>query len=125
MTVPTPDQILPENWVDEIEKAFWGLVAEWKANPRTSDQCAKEFERVLREFKRPPLALRCLSARQAKVILLQMRGLRSKAIACELNCAPKTVEAHAHAARKRLGLRTTADVILYGAKHQLVSYAEL
>ena len=125
MNVTPPDQVVPENWVDEIEKAFWGLVAAWKANPQTSDKCARDFERVLRSFKRPPLALRCLSSRQAKVILLRMRGLRSKDIATALNCSPRTAEAHAQSARKRLGLRTMAELYLYGAKHNLVTFDEL
>lgn len=125
MTVTPPNQVVPENWVDEIEKAFWGLVANWKASPQSSDQCARDFERVLRDFKRPHLALRCLSARQAQVILLRMRGLQSKEIARELHCSIKTVHAHSQSARKRLGLRTMAELFLYGAKHQLVSFDEL
>lgn len=125
MNVTPPDQVVPENWVDEIEKAFWGLVADWKAKPRDSEQCARDFERVLLEFKRPPNALRCLSAKQAKVIALRMRGLSPQEIGHRLNCSTKTVDAHIHQAKRRLGLRSLTEVVLYGAKHKLVSFDEL
>ena len=125
MTVTPPNQVVPENWVDEIEKAFWGLVADWKASPRTSDQCARDFERVLRDFERPPLALRCLSARQAQVIILRMRGLGPREIGHRLNCSPKTVDVHIQNAKRRLGLRSMVQLYLYGAKHNLVSFDEL
>ena len=62
-----------------------------------------------------------LSPRQREVLQLIAEGLSHKAIAASLHVSVKTVEFHKYQMMEILGLRTTAELARFAARHHLVS----
>jgi DNA-binding CsgD family transcriptional regulator len=60
---------------------------------------------------KPPPALASLTARERDIVGLLVRGHSNKTMARILSLSPKTVEAHRARAMKRLGLKTSAELI--------------
>lgn len=58
-----------------------------------------------------------LSQREQEVLRLTARGFSNKEIAAQLNVSVKTVETYKQRAAEKLGLRTRADIVRYGAAH--------
>jgi DNA-binding NarL/FixJ family response regulator len=68
---------------------------------------------------RSPLDM--LTTRQREVLQLLAEGLQAKDIAFRLNVSRKTVEFHKYRIMGELGLRTTAEIIRYAARHGIVT----
>ena len=58
-----------------------------------------------------------LSQREQEVLRLTARGFSNKEIAAQLDVSVKTVETYKQRAAEKLGLRTRADIVRYGASH--------
>jgi DNA-binding NarL/FixJ family response regulator len=58
-----------------------------------------------------------LSQREGEVLRLTAQGFSNKEIACELDVSVKTVETYKARASEKLGLRTRAEIVRYGAAH--------
>ena len=61
-----------------------------------------------------------LTSRQREVLQLVAEGHSMKQIAQELNLTPRTVAFHKYRMMEQLGLKSTAELIQYAVKHQLV-----
>ena len=61
-----------------------------------------------------------LTARQREVLRLILEGRRMKEIAAELHLSRRTVESHKYDMMHALGVRTTAELIQYVIRHDLV-----
>jgi DNA-binding CsgD family transcriptional regulator len=61
--------------------------------------------------------LKTLTTRELQVVQLLGRGRSNKAIAHELGISPRTVEVYRAKAVKRLGLRTTAELLRLAGEH--------
>ncbi|RYY94907.1 MAG: response regulator transcription factor, partial [Comamonadaceae bacterium] len=62
-----------------------------------------------------------LTARQRQVLTLLARGLTVKQVAATLQLGTKTVESHRALLMEKLGLRSTASLVLYAVRNGLVS----
>ena len=62
-----------------------------------------------------------LTPRQREVLQLVAEGLQVKEIAARLDVSPKTVEFHKYRIMDELGLRTTAELSRYAARHGIVT----
>ena len=62
-----------------------------------------------------------LTPRQREVLQLVAEGLQVKEIAGRLNVSRKTVEFHKYRIMDELGLRTTAELSRYAARHGIVT----
>jgi DNA-binding NarL/FixJ family response regulator len=62
-----------------------------------------------------------LTSRQREVLQLLAEGLQVKEIASRLNVSPRTVEFHKYRIMDELGLRTTAELSRYAARHGIVA----
>ena len=71
-----------------------------------------------REHARSRIAT--LTPRQREILELVGRGFMSKQIAYMLNISVKTVETHRASAMRKLKLRTTADLVRYAVRNQLI-----
>ncbi|WP_230530888.1 response regulator transcription factor [Microvirga roseola] len=58
-----------------------------------------------------------LSQRESEVLRLTAQGYSNKEIAARLNVSIKTIETYKARASEKLGLRTRADIVRYGASH--------
>lgn len=58
-----------------------------------------------------------LSAREAEVLRLVAHGFSNKEIANKLDVSVKTIETYKARASEKLGLRTRAEIVRYGAAH--------
>jgi len=61
-----------------------------------------------------------LTSRQREVLQLLAEGLQVKEIAVRLHVSPRTVEFHKYRIMDELGLRTTAELSRYAARHGIV-----
>jgi DNA-binding NarL/FixJ family response regulator len=62
-----------------------------------------------------------LTPRQLEVLRLMLQGQRMKEIASTLALSPRTVEFHKYEMMQVLGVKSTAELILYAVDHRLVS----
>jgi DNA-binding NarL/FixJ family response regulator len=62
-----------------------------------------------------------LTSRQREVLQLLAEGLQVKEIAVRLHVSPRTVEFHKYRIMDELGLRTTAELSRYAARHGIVT----
>jgi DNA-binding NarL/FixJ family response regulator len=79
-------------------------------------------ETLLAQFlrSRPQLTLSTLSHREREVVQLIAEGKINKQVAQALNISIKTVETHRATAMQKLSLRTTADLVRYAVRNNLV-----
>ena len=61
-----------------------------------------------------------LTSRQREVLQLLAEGHSMKQVAQQLNLTPRTVAFHKYRMMEQLGLKSTAELIQYAVKHQLV-----
>jgi two-component system, NarL family, response regulator NreC len=61
-----------------------------------------------------------LTLREREVIRLVSQGATSKEIAERLGISPKTVQVHRDNLKRKLSLRTTADLVRYAIRHKIV-----
>ncbi|WP_207460004.1 response regulator transcription factor [Azospirillum sp. SYSU D00513] len=64
-----------------------------------------------------PEGQEALSQREGEVLRLTSQGFSNKEIAARLDVSVKTVETYKARASEKLGLRTRADIVRYGAAH--------
>jgi DNA-binding NarL/FixJ family response regulator len=62
-----------------------------------------------------------LTSRQREVLQLLAEGLQVKEVAARLQLSPRTVEFHKYRIMDELGLRTTAELSRYAARHGIVA----
>ncbi|MBN3034301.1 MAG: response regulator transcription factor [Bacteroidales bacterium] len=61
----------------------------------------------------------CLTDREIEIIRLFVEGLTFREVAERLYISPRTVETHKNQIMKKLGLRTTVDLVKYAIKNNL------
>jgi DNA-binding NarL/FixJ family response regulator len=64
-----------------------------------------------------PTGLGCLSRRESEIFRMLARGHTSREVAGRLNISTRTVEAHRAHMNRKLGLRSTVDMLRYAAAH--------
>jgi two-component system, NarL family, response regulator NreC len=62
-----------------------------------------------------------LTEREKEVLQLLAEGKTNKDVACLLNLRPQTVETHRANLMQKLGLHSTADIILYAVRKRIIS----
>ena len=62
-----------------------------------------------------------LTEREKEVLQLLAEGKTNKDVACLLNLRPQTVETHRANLMQKLGLHSTADIILYAVSKRIIS----
>nr|WP_281433012.1 LuxR C-terminal-related transcriptional regulator [Microvirga terrestris] len=61
-----------------------------------------------------------LTPRERSVVQLIAEGNTNKSIGAMLGVSLKTIETHRAAAMRKLGLHTTADIVLYAVKNRMI-----
>ena len=100
----------PEELVTAIREALAGRVY---VTPRIAGD-------VLEALRRGDEAQPRLTARQAEVLQLIAEGRSAKEIAALLDLSPRTVESHKYAIMKRVGVKTTAELVRFAVRQGLV-----
>lgn len=82
----------------------------------------KVSEVLLERFLRsePGTLEGCLTHREREVVQLIAEGQINKQIAFRLNISVKTVETHRASAMHKLGLKTTADLVRYAIRNNII-----
>jgi DNA-binding NarL/FixJ family response regulator len=62
-----------------------------------------------------------ITPRQREVLQLVVTGLTMKEVAAALELSPRTVETHKYGMMQALGVQTTAELIQYAFRHNLVN----
>ena len=75
------------------------------------------FERLIGG---PPLSPDAMTHRERQVVNLVANGLSNKEIAHRLNLSHKTIESFRTNLRRKFRLRTTADIVRYAMKHEVI-----
>ena len=77
---------------------------------------------LLEQFleSKPHLSASSLTHREREVVQQVAEGRINKEIAARLNISVKTVETHRASAMRKLKLRTTADLVRYAVRNQLI-----
>ena len=75
------------------------------------------FERMIGG---PPRSPDAMTQRERQVVNLVTQGLSNKEMAHRLNLSSKTIESFRTALRRKFRLRTTADIVRYAMKHEII-----
>ncbi|MGH8012644.1 MAG: response regulator [Candidatus Binataceae bacterium] len=78
---------------------------------------------VLSRMRQPGAKPSGLTQREREVLRLIGEGATSKDIALALGLSPRTAQAHRDSLKRKLNLRTTAEMVRYAIKHKLVKLA--
>ena len=79
-------------------------------------------QRVLERIRRGPQQpdeLRSLTEQERRILALVAEGLTNHAIATRLSVAPRTAEAHVENIRRKLGVRSRAQIAAWVTEHRL------
>ena len=81
---------------------------------------------VVRPARQTPGAIRpvFLSSRQKQILELVIQGLAMKEVGHRLNISSRTAEAHKYEIMESLGAKTTAQLILYALRYNLVRVSQ-
>ena len=81
------------------------------------------LEGYLRQLKHKHVqdSYELLTDREKEVLQLLAEGKTNKDVACLLNLSPQTIETHRANLMHKLGLHSTADIILYAVRKRLIS----
>jgi DNA-binding NarL/FixJ family response regulator len=63
-----------------------------------------------------------LTEREKEILQLLAEGKSNKDVAIVLNLSPNTVETHRTHLMQKLGLHSTAEIVLYAVRKQIISY---
>src|SRR5215472_13206671 len=63
-----------------------------------------------------------LTEREKEILQLLAEGKSNKDVALVLNLSPNTVETHRTHLMQKLGLHSTAEIVLYAVRKQIISY---
>ena len=63
-----------------------------------------------------------LTEREKEILQLLAEGKSNKDVALLLNLSPNTVETHRTHLMQKLGLHSTAEIVLYAVRKQIISY---
>jgi DNA-binding NarL/FixJ family response regulator len=88
-------------------------------SPRISGHVVSGFGQARDEKGEAPLEL--LTVRQREILQMLAEGKSTKAMAFALNVSVKTVETHRAAIMERLDIHDLAGLVIYAARHKLVS----
>jgi DNA-binding NarL/FixJ family response regulator len=86
-------------------------------DPAIADRAISDSARNGRSDSAQPGSPESLSQREDEVLRLTAQGHSNKEIAARLDVSSKTVETYKTRAAEKLGLRTRADIVRYGASH--------
>lgn len=65
-----------------------------------------------------------LTEREKEILQLLAEGKTNKDVALLLNLSPNTVETHRTRLMQKLDLHSTAEIVLYAVRKQIISYHE-
>ncbi len=83
-----------------------------------SSKIARSVLSALRSGKDSPIE--SITPRQREVLQLVVKGLTMKEVAASLNLSRRTVETHKYDMMETLGVVTTAELVQYAFRHNLV-----
>lgn len=86
-------------------------------DPAIADRAISDTARGSRSDSDRSGSTESLSQREDEVLRLTAQGYSNKEIAVRLDVSNKTVETYKARAAEKLGLRTRADIVRYGASH--------
>ena len=86
-------------------------------DPAVADRALSDAARGNRAGARGAGEAEALSERETQVLRLVARGHSNKEIAARLTVSVKTIETYKARASEKLGLRTRADIVRFGASH--------
>lgn len=110
----------PENLLQELERVLRGEVV----LPKRYEHLKNEVTWSPTSGEKPPGEgdpLDKLSKREREVFFLLADGLPNRVIAKKLFISPRTVETHRARVIKKLGFNSTADLIRYAIRHNLLT----
>ncbi|MBM6583265.1 MULTISPECIES: response regulator transcription factor [Microvirga] len=84
-------------------------------DPAVADRALSNAVRGSRGGMIPSDDVEALSQRETEVLKLTAQGYSNKEVAARLNISVKTIETYKARAAEKLGLRTRADIVRYGA----------
>jgi len=116
--------LLKENAEVDLERAV-RLVAQGK--PYFSPAIASALlEDYMRQMQQRGLqdSYDLLTEREKEVLQLLAEGKTNKDVALLLNLSPNTVETHRTRLMQKLDLHSTAEIVLYAVRKQIISYQE-
>jgi len=117
--------LLKENAEVDLERAV-RLVAQGK--PYFSPAIASALlEDYMRQMQQRGLqdSYDLLTEREKEVLQLLAEGKTNKDVALLLNLSPNTVETHRTRLMQKLDLHSTAEIVLYAVRKQIISYQEV
>jgi RNA polymerase sigma factor (sigma-70 family) len=117
--------LLKENAEVDLERAV-RLVAQGK--PYFSPAIASALlEDYMRQMQQRGLqdSYDLLTEREKEVLQLLAEGKTNKDVALLLNLSPNTVETHRTRLMQKLDLHSTAEIVLYAVRKQIISYHEV
>lgn len=86
-------------------------------DPSVADRALSDVARGDRSGGMPGDGPEALSQRESEVLRLTAQGYSNKEIAARIEVSIKTVETYKTRAAEKLGLKTRADIVRYGASH--------
>lgn len=117
--------LLKENAEVDLERAV-RLVAQGK--PYFSPAIASALlEDYMRQMQQRGLqdSYDLLTEREKEILQLLAEGKTNKDVALLLNLSPNTIETHRTRLMQKLDLHSTAEIVLYAVRKQIISYHEV
>lgn len=116
--------LLKENAEVDLERAV-RLVAQGKPyfSPAIASTLLEDYMRQMQERGLQD-SYDLLTEREKEILQLLAEGKTNKDVALLLNLSPNTVETHRTRLMQKLDLHSTAEIVLYAVRKQIISYHE-
>jgi two-component system response regulator NreC len=116
--------LLKDNAEDDLERAVRAVA---QGKPYFSPVIANTLlEDYMRQMQQRGLqdSYDLLTDREKEILQLLAEGKTNKDVALLLNLSPNTVETHRTRLMQKLDLHSTAEIVLYAVRKQIISYHE-
>lgn len=116
--------LLKDNAEVDLERAV-RLVAQGKPyfSPAIASTLLEDYMRQMQERGLQD-SYDLLTEREKEILQLLAEGKTNKDVALLLNLSPNTVETHRTRLMQKLDLHSTAEIVLYAVRKQIISYHE-
>src|SRR5215467_10815343 len=117
--------LLKENAEVDLERAVQ-VVAQGKPffSPAIANTLLEDYMRQMQQRGLTD-SYDLLTEREKEILQLLAEGKTNKDVAVLLNLSPNTVETHRTHLMQKLGLHSTAEIVLYAVRKQIISYQEV
>ena len=116
--------LLKDNAEVDLERAVW-VVAQGKPyfSPAIANTLLEDYMRQMQQRGLQD-SYDLLTEREKEILQLLAEGKTNKDVAQLLNLSPNTVETHRTRLMQKLDLHSTAEIVLYAVRKQIISYQE-